>query len=226
MNEVKSLIAEFHKHSNSKNAQEMAAYMRGKFSFFGIKTDQRRELCKPFFESSKTWDNAKVVEVARHLYTLPQRECHHAAVELLQKRIKPKDFVLEDIVLFEWFIRNNSWWDTVDFVAPKLCGPWFMKFPEERGRVVDGWFKSRNFWLIRSAILFQLKYKDKTDLDFLFEIILRCQGSDEFFINKAIGWMLRENSKRVPKEIKAFVTKNKEKLAPLSVREALRIIKK
>ena len=226
MKEVQELLSDYRDHSDASNAAVMTAYLKDRFSHFGIKTDRRRELCKPFFESGKNWDRKKVVEVARHLYTCPQRECHHAAVELLEKRLKPNELVPADIEQFEWFIVNNSWWDTVDFVAYKLCGPWFTKFPDERRRMVDRWFKSQNFWLIRSAILFQLKYKDKTDLDFLFEIILFCQGAKEFFINKAIGWMLRENSKRIPNEIGTFVRKNEGKLAPLAVREAMRIIGK
>ena len=90
--------------------------------------------------------------------------------------------------------------------------------------VTDEWIGSGNLWLIRSAILFQLKYKEGTDLDFLFSLILRTCSSSEFFINKAIGWVLRENSRRVPNEIRNFVHVNREKLAPLSIKEGLRLI--
>ena len=139
--------------------------------------------------------------------------------------MKEKDMEVEDIVLFEWLIRQHSWWDTVDVIAPRLMGRYFLKFPNERERKVEEWLASGNKWLIRSAILFQLKYRDKVDLDFLFSIIKRACGTKEFFINKAIGWILRENSKSRPNEIKEFIEDNRDKLAPLSIKEGLRLMK-
>jgi 3-methyladenine DNA glycosylase AlkD len=57
------------------------------------------------------------------------------------------------------------------------------------------WMQTSNIWLKRTAILFQLRYKTKTDEVLLYNFITQCSESDEFFIKKAIGWALREYSK-------------------------------
>lgn len=120
-------------------------------------------------------------------------------------------------------ITHQSWWDTVDFIATKLLGAYFKTYPEEKEKYVNKWLKSNNIWLQRSALLFQLKYK--TDLD---TVLLSCTitsllGSKEFFINKAIGWVLREYSKSNPEWVIDFVNENH--LTALSKREALRLVK-
>ena len=75
-------------------------------------------------------------------------------------------------------------------------------------------------WLNRSAILFQLGYKQKTNAEFLFSECLKQSHSNEFFIKKAIGWALREYAKSNPEAVKEFVkTIN---LKPLSTKEALK----
>jgi 3-methyladenine DNA glycosylase AlkD len=79
-------------------------------------------------------------------------------------------------------------------------------------------------WLQRSAILFQLNYKDKTDTDLLTYIINPLSGSKEFFINKAIGWALRNYGKTNPDWVIEFTERTT--LSSLSLREALRLIKK
>ena len=77
-------------------------------------------------------------------------------------------------------------------------------------------------WLQRTAILFQLKYKKKTDVPLLFHCITTMADSKEFFIRKAIGWALREYSKTDAEVVQSFVASTE--LSPLSVREALKVI--
>lgn len=119
---------------------------------------------------------------------------------------------------------KNSWWDSIDFISPKLMGAYFQSFPEDIIPYTQKWIQSDNIWLVRCALLFQLKYKDKTDLELLYKLILQSCHTKEFFINKAIGWMLRENSKRIPHEIKAFVDFHQDILSNISKKEALRLI--
>jgi len=95
-------------------------------------------------------------------------------------------------------------------------------FPDLIPEWNNRWISSENMWLRRTAILFQLKYKEKTDKDLLYSNIIECSGEKEFFIRKAIGWSLRELSKTYPEEVRRFVDKNK--ISGLSRREALKRI--
>ena len=119
-------------------------------------------------------------------------------------------------------ITHKSWWDTVDFIAANLVGPYFKSFPGQREKITGKWLSSNNMWLQRSVLLFQLKYKDSLDTDFLADTIHSLTGSEEFFINKAIGWILREYSKTNPQWVRQFVQATS--LHPLSKREGLRLI--
>ena len=79
---------------------------------------------------------------------------------------------------------------------------------------------SGNIWLQRTCLLFQLSYRSETDVDLLVKLIGELNGSKEFFINKAIGWILREYSKTDAEFVINYV--DSIDLAPLSRREALK----
>jgi 3-methyladenine DNA glycosylase AlkD len=115
---------------------------------------------------------------------------------------------------------TKSWWDTVDSIAGGTVGVQFQRFPDVREKYLPKWRASDNFWLRRTAILFQLNYKKETDFDLLCEIIRENLDSNEFFINKAIGWSLRQYARIDPKAVKKFAKSTR--LHPLSQREALK----
>ncbi|NRA91436.1 MAG: DNA alkylation repair protein, partial [Psychroserpens sp.] len=136
------------------------------------------------------------------------------------KYIKNQD--PSDIELYEYMVTHKSWWDTVDFIAAHLMGGYFKTYPELRASFCEKWLNSGHMWLQRCAILFQLKYKDQADTELLSHMIESLLGSKEFFINKAIGWMLREYSKTNPKWVLNYASKTD--LSPLSRKEAIRLI--
>ena len=117
---------------------------------------------------------------------------------------------------------SNSWWDSVDTIAVKLVGAYFAEYPEEREKWIRKWIKSDNIWLNRTAIIFQLSYKNQLDIPFLVRAILPHTNSKEFFIQKAIGWAIRQYTKTNPKWVKDFVKSNT--LKPLSKREAFKYL--
>jgi 3-methyladenine DNA glycosylase AlkD len=161
---------------------------------------------------------ADLDEILRDLWSLPQREFQYAAMNLLDKFEKnlPEKF----ISTLEYLIITNSWWDTVDALASHTVGTHFKRFPKTRTKSLRKWRLSKNMWLRRTAILFQLGYKKETDFNLLCEIIRENLGSDEFFINKAIGWALRQYAYTDPQAVKRFV--NATDLHPLSRREAMK----
>jgi 3-methyladenine DNA glycosylase AlkD len=120
----------------------------------------------------------------------------------------------------EYLLVTKSWWDTVDTISGGVLGVHFKRFPEVRETYLAKWRLSENSWLRRAAILFQLKYKEETDFDLLCEIIRENLDSKEFFINKAIGWSLRQYARIDPKAVKKFVKSTA--LHPLSRREAMK----
>jgi 3-methyladenine DNA glycosylase AlkD len=129
----------------------------------------------------------------------------------------------DHVPLLERLITTKSWWDTIDGLASHAIGELFLRYPDARDGTVARWRSSDNFWLRRTTLLFQLGYKDKTDEALLFSLIEENLDSKEFFIQKAIGWILREYSKTAPNVVQDYVAKTA--LAPLSEREALKWMK-
>jgi 3-methyladenine DNA glycosylase AlkD len=209
-------------HANAKNAFQQASYLKNNFIFYGLTTSARREVCKPFLQKAYLPPRKDAEVIVKTLWKLPQRECHYFAQELLVKY--QKGFIEKDIRLLEFMIANNSWWDTVDFIAANLVGQYFKLYPDNKKSYITKWISSGNMWLQRTCIIFQLKYKKETDTVLLSQVINNLIPSKEFFINKAIGWALREYSKTNPKWVRDFVSKHT--LSNLSKREALRLMDK
>jgi 3-methyladenine DNA glycosylase AlkD len=215
------LEADFRKASNRKLAIPMENYMKNNFSFLGIKTEQRRAIFKSNYEQNKPEVKSNFRAIAWELFQMKEREFHQTAIDLLLKEFKKK-YVLEDIQLIEKLIITNSWWDSVDTIAKYILGGYLLQFPSETLKVIERFSNSENMWLNRSAILFQLSYKEKTNFEILKSECEKHKDSNEFFIQKAIGWALRDYSRFNPKGVEAYV--NSTNLKPLSRREALRLL--
>ena len=219
-NYIETLQVEFQKNANANIAIQQKAYMRDQFEYYGMKTDKRREIQKPFLVKEFLPEKNKAHTIIKALWDMPERDYHYFSQELAFKYVRKME--RKDIALFEFMVTHKSWWDTVDFIAVKLMGAYFKAFPEERSTYVQKWIKSNNIWLQRSALLFQLKYKQEIDPILLNSTINSLLGSKEFFINKAIGWVLREYSRTDPKWVTNF--SNKTELSNLSKKEALRLL--
>ena len=205
--------------ASPENAVAMEKYMKNHFTFYGLKTEVRRKIHKECLDNNKQEIKENARHLALELYSKDQREYHYSAIEILMKEFK-KNLQLEDIGLIEHLLVTHSWWDSVDTISKYLLGGYLQQFPQERDTVLAGFSGSENMWLNRSAILFQLGYKKETDAELLFSTCKKHRHSKEFFIQKAIGWALREYAKTNPEAVKNFV-KNAN-LKPLSNREALK----
>lgn len=214
------LRQKFLKNADAGNAAQMKAYMRNQYDFFGIKAPAQVQIRREFLQNQGLPEISRLSKLIPELWEQPEREFQHFAMALLEKYSKKADAGFIEIL--EWIIVTKSWWDTVDFIAANLVGTHFKRFPELIPVYTEKWMNSGNFWLQRSALLFQLKYKNQTDLKLLFGFIEKLSGSREFFIRKAIGWALREYSKTDPDAIIRFVETHQ--LQPLSSKEALKVI--
>ncbi|CAG5080675.1 DNA alkylation repair protein [Parvicella tangerina] len=211
----------FEENKNKEIAVGQKAYLKDLFEFYGIKTPVRREMTKPFMAKAHLPSKKEAIAIVKECWNQPEREFQMFGLDLILKYSKKLD--KEDISLLEWLVTHKSWWDTVDMLATKGVGDYFKKFPEERLKYVEKWCAQENIWLRRIAILFQLKYKKDTDLELLTNVIEKNLGSKEFFINKAIGWMLREYSRVDPLWVLGFV-EDHPNLSNLSIKEATRLI--
>jgi 3-methyladenine DNA glycosylase AlkD len=221
-NYLHPLLQRLEAHADPQEAAPMARYMRDQFPFYGIKTPRRREIVRQFVAEHGLPAPELLEPVVLALWQRPQRECQYIAVGLLEKGGKRLAAPVVD--LLERLIVTKSWWDTVDALAGDLAGEQFRRFPAARQAALPRWRASDNIWLRRSAILFQLGYKAETDAALLLAIVAENRASGEFFIQKAIGWALREYSKTNPDLVAAFV--EGAELAPLSRREALKWLRR
>ena len=221
MNFISTLETAFKEKSHPENALAMAKYMRNHFAFFGIKTDDRRQIFKTLCKENHLEISENPRAIALSLYSKPERELHYCAIEILIKKLKG-NYKKEDIQLIENFIITNAWWDSVDTIAKYILGEYLLEFPLETENIIERFSNSDNMWLNRSAILFQLGYKQKTNFEILKSECEKHKYSNEFFIQKAIGWALREYSKTNPLAVKNYV--NNTNLKPLSTKEALKNI--
>ncbi len=210
----------YRQHSNPTYAEAMSRYMRNKFVFFGLKHPLLHSLNKPFLKEKGLPSTELLPQLLTECWQQPEREFQYFALSLAEK----SKFYTQQAALpvFEYMITHQSWWDTVDLTASRLVGLYFQQFPEKIPSTTTQWIESDNFWLQRAAIIFQLNYKQATDTALLFDLIRRRADSKEFFIQKAIGWALRQYARTDPTQVRTFVASHT--LAPLSRREALKHI--
>ncbi|RLL45438.1 DNA alkylation repair protein [Oceanobacillus piezotolerans] len=217
---VDIILSLFESNRNEENAVPMAKYMRNRYPFLGIKTPQRRNLMRQFYKETNILKQAFLPEFVWALWELEEREYQQAALDYMdrmRKKLEPTH-----MPLMEKLITTKSWWDTVDALASKSIGHIAGTNPEVIPDYIEKWATSSNMWLNRTAILFQLKYKETTDEALLYRYIGIHNTSKEFFIQKAIGWALREYSKTNPNSVRCFI--NESQLAALSVREGSKYI--
>jgi 3-methyladenine DNA glycosylase AlkD len=212
----------FKKSSDELIGRGQEAYLKNKFQCHGIKAPERREIQSIYYSRFKSFAPNDKILVIDALWRLPHRECHMCALDL--SKYYKEIITLDYIHYWEEKIITNSWWDSVDFIAPHILGKILLKDGDNQRKFAYKWAESENLWLKRSALIFQLKYKKLTNFELLEEMILGLNPSKEFFINKAMGWSLREYGKVNPKWVSNFIHQHKELLSPLTIKEGMRII--
>ena len=214
--EIKKL---FEQNEDKENAIAMAKYMRNLFEFYGISTPKRKKIYKNFVKDEKKgkkvdWD------FLDKCYEDSHREFQYLVSDYL---IAMNNFLTyDDIPKIEKYIKTKQWWDTIDFLD-RVIGEIGLRDSRVDDLMLE-WSCDNDFWVRRIAIDYQLCRKDKTNTILLEKILVNNFGSDEFFINKAIGWALRDYSKTNPEWVREFINKYKDKMSSLSVREASKYI--
>lgn len=193
-------------------AYKMEAYMRNQFVFIGLPAPRRKELYKKLmFEKRK--DKEIDWNFVYECFTIQERELQYFGIEYItdcKKYLKK-----EDLERCKVLILTKSWWDTVDGID-QLIGIIVEKYNLYNEMIL--WSKEDNIWLNRVALTFQLQYKNDTKKEVLLECIRNTKEKKEFFVEKAIGWSLREYAKVNKEWVRQVVLE--EQLASLSMKEA------
>ena len=209
----------FQSREDKENAIAMSKYMRNLFDFYGLPAPKRKEVYNDFIKSEKKskvidWDFLDKCYGDRH------REFQYLVYDYL---LAVKQYIsFEDIPKIKNYIITKPWWDTIDALC-KVIGDIGLRDSRVKDLMI-AWSKDENIWLKRTAIEHQLGLKDKTDKELLEQITVNSFGSDEFFINKAIGWALRDYSKTNPEFVKGFINRHRDEMDALSIKEASKYI--
>ncbi|NGO75413.1 DNA alkylation repair protein [Streptomyces sp. YC504] len=218
---LERLVPAYGKSADTQSGERMAAYMKGVTPFLGIPSPERKALSRTVLEGLPRPDETDCTAVALRAWRLPEREYHYFAVDYLRRYVKSCSSGFLPVA--RHLVSTVPWWDTVDALASHVVGGLVAADARLKGDM-DEWIEDDDLWIARTALLHQLRYKDATDIDRLFGYCLRQSGHPDFFIRKAIGWCLREYAKTDAQAVRDFVTEHERRLAPLSVREALKNI--
>lgn len=201
--------------ADNVRALDMSKYMKNKFEFFGVGAAERNEIWKPYFKEAKKTKKIdwNFIEIC---FKHDKRECQYTAAYYL--KYMKKFLVEDDIPKLKELVLTKSWWDTVD-ILDKVIGSIIYNNKKLYSIMVE-WSKDDNIWLRRVAIDHQLLRKENTDEQLLEKILINNLNHKEFFVNKAIGWALRDYSKTNPQWVRNFIEVHKENMASLSIREA------
>lgn len=219
MLDYEQLKQDFARHANPELAEQMKKYMRNQFEFYGYQTKGRKAI---YHEGLKEAKKAGQMDwkLLDQCWADDHREMQYFVCDYLIAL--EKSLTYEDLAKVEKFVRSKQWWDTID----TLVKP-FSYLGKDDLQVADlmlKWSTDPDFWVRRVAIEYQLLRKDQMDTNLLAKILKNNLGSQEFFINKAVGWALRDYSKTNPQWVAKFIADHRDGLAPLSIREGSKYI--
>lgn len=204
-------------------------YMKSSMPFHGITSPQFKAILRPILadpayriSSRGEWE-----ATVRALWDgATHRENRYAAIALTGHRLYRPWQDRDALPLYEHLIRTGAWWDLVDEVASNRVGPILRREPDTVAPVIRRWGVADDLWLRRSAVICQLGSKAETDPALLeYCLVANLEGSrfgSEFWIRKAVGWALRQHARTDPEWVRALVTEHRDRLSPLSRREALK----
>ena len=222
MSGVKSAVEFFRKRFAAAGKPERAkyeqAYMKSALRFHGVDAAAIRGACAEFVKAHAL-DHDALIGVVDALYATDWFDLHSAAVGVLER--KRKLVGVEDAEWLISLVRQSACWAHVDWLATKLVP---LTLPKSPGKLLRGWARDEDFWVRRTALLAQLDALRAGGGDFeLFgALAVPMLGEKEFFIRKAIGWILRDTSKKRPALVRDFVLRHGAAMSGLTFREATR----
>ena len=207
---------------NPERAVAEKRYLKSDLEFLGVGVPGIRSVTKRVYRRQPALDRSSMLAVVTELWGEPVHERRMAALEILgfyQDRLQPAD-----IRLIERLIRESKTWAYVDSIAIALAGPLVERFPDLT-RVLDRWSTDPDFWVRRSALLaLLLPLKRGGDFGRFARYAEPMLREREFFIRKAIGWVLREVAKSRPQLVYDWLRPRSTMASGVTVREAVRYL--
>ncbi|MDR1109631.1 MAG: DNA alkylation repair protein [Deltaproteobacteria bacterium] len=219
MTEYSRVFQLYEENADAEKAAGMRAYMRNQFPFLGLTAPVRKNLSKDFLKAAadKGLADWGFVDLC---WKKSPREFQYLAVGYLDA---VKDSLgPPDLPRLKRLAVTKSWWDTIDGLD-RIVGH-VAHNHREINSILLKWSLDDNIWLRRIAIDHQLARREKTDTALLRQILINNLGQKEFFVNKAIGWSLREYGKTNPEWVRLFIDEFRNRLASLSIREGSKYI--
>jgi 3-methyladenine DNA glycosylase AlkD len=209
----------------------MQAYMKSDMPFLGIATPLRRQLVSGATRGRACVDGDALSQALLDLWqAATHREQRYAALDLLRLPAHGKLVALPLLPAVEAMLRTGPWWDFNDEISGQVLPLLLQRHPAEMKPLLRQWARGDDLWFRRAAMLAQRALKKDFDAVLLYDCILPSLGAPrferEFFIRKGMGWALRERSYAAPDEVRAFCTEYAAQLSPLTVREALKVLRR
>jgi len=197
-------------------------YLKSDLEFFGVGVPDMRRVVTAAVRGVPGLDREAALAWAVELWREPVHERRMAAVEVL-RLVRPQ-LRAGDLATVEALIREARTWALVDSLAGDIAGVIALGQPAEAWPRIDGWAEDADFWVRRSALLALLPAirAGQPDLARFERYATAMLAEKEFFIRKAIGWVLRETSKRDPGWVAAWTAAHAREMSGVTFREATR----
>jgi 3-methyladenine DNA glycosylase AlkD len=200
------------------------AYLKSDLEFIGVAAKPLRVVARAVLADHPEIDHQALVELVLALWQRPVFELKAVAVALLERR--PNDLETGDLELVEDLLRRSHTWALVDWLCTKVAAPMVEREPESTAAVLERWSRDDDFWIRRASMLAQLPSLRAGGGDFeqFASFASRMVGEKEFFIRKAIGWVLRDVSKKRPDLVFGFLLDHVHEVSGLTLREGCKYL--
>jgi len=218
---VDRLAADLAADGTPERAVQEAAYLKSSLAFLGATVPTVRRHAKAFVKAHPDLDRPTLLRLVEELWSRDVGELRALAIELLEAR--GTLLVADDIALLEQLLRTSNTWAYVDSLAASVVGPLVERCPSLT-TTLDRWATDGDFWMRRSAMLALLipLRQGRGDLDRFLRYANAMLDEKEFFIRKAIGWVLRDVSRKRPEAVYAWLLPRVSRVSGLTLREAVR----
>jgi len=205
-----------------ERAKNEKAYMKSALRFFGARMPDVRGAAREYQLAIAPISHETLLDIATTLFATDYHELRNAAIALLE--LEQKTLTTSDLPLLLSFVREASNWAHVDWLAAKVIGPVVHRAPKP-ATLLRQWAKDEHMWIRRTALLASLdKLRIDGDFELFEELATPMLQEKVFWIRKAIGWVLREVSKKRPALVRGFIRRHRTKMSGLTLREASKYI--
>ncbi|MBA2631852.1 MAG: DNA alkylation repair protein [Chloroflexi bacterium] len=196
-------------------------YLKSDLAFLGATVGQIRDAVRDVARAHPDLAHGELVELVEELWSMSIHEGRMAAVLFLCRYGGLLN--VDDLPLIERLVRASKTWALVDYLASDVLGSLVGHQPDDVSPVMDRWATDDDFWIRRASLLAELRpIRGGAPLDRFLHRAEPMLGEKEFFIRKAIGWVLREAAKRRPVEVTDWLASRTHRASGVTMREAVR----